>query len=478
MNLLRYIARTTNRRSSVPIGIALVLAIGTLLATSPAAFAHAAFKSATPADAATLEAAPKTVVIEFTKDIGDNVREASLVPPTGKAISDVWEADGARITIKPPRKMADGAWVVRWRVLGGDGHPLRGSSTFTVRTRPVAAEAGGATPTSAAPAVKVPAKSAPVDHSAHSMMSSYPHATLERIALTGRIMFFGGLLLFVGGMIFAIFAAPGWRPRYWHRMLAATVLGAVVVLGTHAAMLDERSLLGMLNPLVWFRDMVSVGVRGYVLAAALVVVIHVLRWQLEPIEWEERRAARPAMLVALVLGAAAAPSLSGHAADGTVLWLRIPLDMLHVLAGAAWLGGLVQLLTITVRERSLDPRMVAVVNRYSRIAGGSVAVLVVTGVYATMNELGAGLGELFGSAWGRLILLKVLLLVATLPLANANRLRHVPGVSSDPVRGIPKLRRYVALELLVIVWVVGATSALVYESPPSAATPAAAKANG
>lgn len=49
-----------------------------------------------------------------------------------------------------------------------------------------------------------------------------------------------------------------------------------------------------------------------------------------------------------------------------------------------------------------------VVNRYSRIAAGSVAVLVVTRVYATLNELDAGIGELIGSAWGRLILVKAL----------------------------------------------------------------------
>jgi hypothetical protein len=45
----------------------------------------------------------------------------------------------------------------------------------------------------------------------------------------------------------------------------------------------------------------------------------------------------------------------------------------------------------------------------------------------------------------------------------------VPSVSRDPVRGVPQLRRFVALELLVIVWVVGATSMLVYESPPTSA---------
>ena len=231
----------------------------------------------------------------------------------------------------------------------------------------------------------------------------------------------------------------------------------------------------MLNPLAWLSDVISVGVRGYVLATVLLLIVHAMRWQLHPREWEAREAGKPIALVAIVMAAAAAPSLSGHAADGNALWLRIPLDMLHVLAGAAWLGGLVQLLTIAKRERSLDPRMYPVVNRYSRVAAVSVGVLVVTGVYATFDELGAGIGELIGSTWGRLILAKAALLVATMPLANANRLRNVPDLTRDPIRGVPRLRRFVAIELVIIVWVVGATAMLVYETPPrtSGATAAA-----
>jgi copper transport protein len=198
----------------------------------------------------------------------------------------------------------------------------------------------------------------------------------------------------------------------------------------------------------------------------LLCIVHAMRWQLHPREWEAREAGKPILLLAVLMAAAASPSLSGHASDGNALWLRVPLDMLHVLAGAAWLGGLVQLLTIAKRERSLDPRMFAVVNRYSTIAAISVGVLVITGIYATLDELGAGLGELVGSTWGRLILAKVVLLGATMPLANANRLRNVPDVGYDPVRGVPRLRRFVVLELVIIVWVVGATAMLVYETPP------------
>lgn len=439
-----------------------------LLWSAPVAQAHAAFKSVTPADSATLATAPTSVVIEFTKDIDeDNVREATLVPPDGAAVDDAWTVDGTRVTITTPTKMTSGSWRVKWRVLGGDGHPLTGTSVFTIepkaatpaeRADPPPGDAtgpdAGATPSSAA-------------HGGHVMASTYPHTGLERLALAGRTLFFGGLLLFVGGVIFAIVAAPGWRPRFWNSTLAAVVVGTWIVLGTHVAMLDERSLLEMLDPMAWISGLFTVACRGYVLATAIVLLVHTFRFHLEPVEWEGRGAAHPKLLVGLVIAAAAAPALSGHAADGTMLWLRIPIDMLHVLAGAAWLGGLVQMITIVVRERSLDPRMSKVVNRYAKVAASSVGVLVVTGVYATLNELDAGIGELFGSTWGRLVLLKVLLLGATMPLANVNRLRNVPDVGHDPARGVPRLRRFVAFELVIIIWVVGATAMLVYETPPT-----------
>jgi copper transport protein len=454
---------------------ALSASVAALLLFAAPAWSHAALKSVTPADGATLATQPESVVIEFSATIEDTVKEATLLPPSGKPIRDAWEADESRITIEMPASTTPGTWGIEWRVLGGDGHPLTGSTTFVVGAAPAAA---GATPPADKPSSGVPAEPSAENHAGHVMASTYPHTELERVALIGRIMFFAGLLLFVGGVLFAVIAAPGWQPRFWRPTLILAVLGAWIVWGSHAAMIEERSILAMLNPLAWFSDVVSVGVRGYVLAAVLLCVVHALRWQLHPREWEAREAGKPILLLAVIMAAAASPSLSGHAADGNVLWLRIPLDMLHILAGAAWLGGLVQLLTIAKRERSLDPRMYAVVNRYSTVAAISVGVLVVTGIYATFDELDAGLGELVGSAWGRLILAKVALLAATMPLANANRLRNVPDVGYDPVRGVPKLRRFVALELVIIVWVVGATAMLVYETPPkdlevSAAAPAA-----
>lgn len=462
---------------------AVAVALAAMFVVVAPAWSHAALKSVTPADGSKLQDQPAEVIIAFTADIQDTVKEATLLPPTGGPINDAWEASGKRITVAVPAAPVAGTWGVRWRVLGGDGHPLTGSTTFMV-------EGAAGDHAATMPGESIPeqpeggagAESAADAHAGHVMASTYPHTELERVALVGRILFFGGLLLFVGGVLFAVIAAPGWQPRFWNSTLLMTVLGAWIVWGTHAAMIEERSLIEMINPLAWLSDVISVGVRGYVLAAVLLLVVHASRWQLEPREWEARDAGKPMVLLAVVMAAAAAPSLSGHAADGNALWLRIPLDMLHVLAGAAWLGGLVQLLTIAKRERSLDPRMRRVVNRYSRVAAISVGVLVITGVFATFDELDAGLGELIGSNWGRLIIAKAALLVATMPLANANRLRNVPDVSHDPLRGVPRLRRFVAIELVIIVWVVGATAMLVYETPPkeeravNAAAPTAALA--
>lgn len=429
-------------------GRALVGLVAVLMgvALSPAAHAHVDFASVEPVNEAQLQDAPASVRITFSASVEDRVREATLVAPDGTVHDDSWSVDGPRIAIELPAPAAAGAWTVRWRVLGGDGHPISGGSTFTV----------GEPGTSSQPAAP------------SSLASSYPYDALELVALVGRIAFFAGLLLFVGGMLFAMFAAPGWQPKLRQLMLAAMISGAWIVWGTHVAMLDERSALQMLVPMAWLSDVTSVAVRGYVLAAVFALAANASRRRLNPDKWSEREGQVPLLTIALVAGAAISPSLSGHASDGEALWIRVPLDMVHILAGAAWLGGLVQVLTLARHDRIRDPRVYAVVSRYARVAAVSVGVLVVTGLYATFDEIDVGFKALVDSTWGRLVLAKAALLASTMPLANSNRLRNVPDVWKAPGQGVPRLRRFVAWELVIIIWVVVATAMLVHETPPRA----------
>ena len=150
---------------------------------------------------------------------------------------------------------------------------------------------------------------------------------------------------------------------------------------------------------------------------------------------------------ALVLVAAATLALGSawvsHAAarvDHRALLLA--LDALHQLAAAVWIGGLVHLLVTALRGRGADA---ATIRRFSTLAMGSVAALVIAGVGLTLRYVDGPLA-LIGTAYGVMVLTKVFLLCALLALGAANyfvvrklELGHPEG-KGEPSEGSPSIR--------------------------------------
>lgn len=75
-------------------------------------------------------------------------------------------------------------------------------------------------------------------------------------------------------------------------------------------------------------------------------------------------------------------SIAGHAMATEPNGLRVPLDMLHVLAAAAWVGGLLALYHYCTTDHVQAPAVV----RYSRLALGCVVVLIATGTFAARSS--------------------------------------------------------------------------------------------
>ncbi|WP_049661855.1 CopD family protein, partial [Kitasatospora sp. MY 5-36] len=130
----------------------------------------------------------------------------------------------------------------------------------------------------------------------------------------------------------------------------------------------------------------------------------------------------------LVLAVALSATWVGadHASVGIQVWLALPLGILHLIAMALWLGGLAALL-VALREGV----GAEVVDRFSKIAFGSVAVLAGTGIYQSWRGLGSW-GALTGTEYGRLLLVKsgcvaAMLGVAWISRSWLARLRSAPA---------------------------------------------------
>ena len=101
-----------------------------------AALAHASLIGSDPADNAVLARAPSQFTLTFSEPVEPlNIRivGAGMVSPvTGIA------RDGARLVLSVPQALHDGAYVVSWRVISADGHPIGGALTFFVGNKQAA----------------------------------------------------------------------------------------------------------------------------------------------------------------------------------------------------------------------------------------------------------------------------------------------------------------------------------------------------
>jgi copper transport protein len=172
----------------------------------------------------------------------------------------------------------------------------------------------------------------------------------------------------------------------------------------------------------------------------------------------------------VALGAAAGAgmlvhALAGHAAGPSSLRaLNLAAQWTHLLAVGVWIGGLVWLLAaLWMRTAPWSTRQVVV--RFSKLAGISLAVVVVTGVARTVDELG-GWGRLVDSGFGRALDLKLVLFAALVALGARNHYRLVPLFKTGARRrAATRLRRSVGAELGLAAGVLAAAALLSQLAP-------------
>ncbi|HXI14886.1 MAG TPA: hypothetical protein VNM48_00845, partial [Chloroflexota bacterium] len=71
---------------------------------------------------------------------------------------------------------------------------------------------------------------------------------------------------------------------------------------------------------------------------------------------------------------------------------------------------------------------------------------------------------------------KMFLLALTMPLAYANKETNVPALRDQTREASVNLRRYVVLEIAIVVTIIAVTTALVYSTPPRESGSASLKA--
>jgi putative copper export protein len=155
-------------------------------------------------------------------------------------------------------------------------------------------------------------------------------------------------------------------------------------------------------------------------------------------------------------------SVTSHAVDKGAF--AITVHFAHQVAAGLWIGALVSLLIGATYGHAGAEWLRAATARVSKIAGWSVAALVVTGAIRAWDALGLQLDLLVNSIYGRTLLWKVGTAATVILIGGYNRYRLVGSVEESSARA--SLIRNVAVECVLLAVVLGWSVVLANTPPP------------
>jgi copper transport protein len=500
--VIRYdhIARARTRRvRRLRTSLAFALAGVGLLASAPAAWAHAQLLGSSPASGATVPVQPKQVIFEFNQAVGGTLGAVRVYDAHGNEVDDLnvshpggnehWMGVGLKT------HLPDGTYTGTYRVVSADTHIVYGGLVFNI------GHAG-----------------APPRFTVAGLIGKSESGKVTEVAFgVVRALNYLALALMVGGLAFLFFA---WRP-------SLTAVAGAEPRWSEASRVFASRLGGLFSVAIVVGVLVSVlGVLLQGASAAGVSLWASLKgsiidntlgsrfgevWGLRAIDWlalgglllaakamhrdaipvlgsggrdaeGAATAARPPGAIVALLGIGGAylaftPALAGHASIESPVAVFFPSDVLHVLAGSVWVGGIAcLLLALPGATRQLEGAersrlLLATLARFSPLALGAVIVIAATGVIQAYIDVRSFHG-LLHTAYGALILVKVALLLSLIGLGWINRQRVIPtlarlvGDGQSP-GGIGVLaRRAMRGEAVLMLCVFGVTAALVSYAPP------------
>ncbi|MFF3554535.1 copper resistance protein CopC [Streptomyces tsukubensis] len=429
---------------------ALVLAgtvFGTLLTAAGPAAAHAALTASNPKDGAVVATAPAEVSLTFSEHLAMGDDSIRVLEPGGKradtgTVRDL-SADGRVVHAVALRtELPNGTYTVAWQAVSADSHPISGAFTFSV---------------GAPSATTVPL---PGGETGGGLVGFLYDAA--------RYMSYGGFALMAGGAAFVLLCWPrGASVRPLQRLVARSW---TVLTGATLAMLllrvpytgsgklaDAFDLAGLQDVLETKTGAALVSRLLLLGAAALFIAVLFSTYAMRVraaaagdgdsdgpgtgTGAEGKDGGRADLAFGLGVGGtvvsagiAATWALSEHASTGIQTGLAMPVDVLHLLAVAGWLGGLAALLIALRREPSIEP---AAVRRFSTVAFVCVVVLAVTGLYQSWRQVGSW-SALTGTEYGRLLLAKAALVAVLVVIARFSRRWTARLVTAPAVPGPQK----------------------------------------
>lgn len=386
------------------------LVFGLLLAGAGPASAHAALTGSDPQDGAVVDTAPKEVTLSFSEAIAVGDDSIRVLDPSGKRADteaeprDLSEGSTVRYGVALHSGLPDGTYTVAWQAISADSHPISGAFTFSI----------------GAPSETTVALSS-------QEAGGGPVGVVYDIA---RYAAYGGFVLLVGGSAFVLICWRGGASalpmqrlvvRGWLTLTAATLVMLLLRnpytgSGKFADAFDLAGLQSVLDT----KPGAALVSRLLLLGASALFIAVLFGTYARREDEQERKDLTFGLAVGggvVAAGIAATWAMSEHASTGIQASIAMPVDVAHLLAVAAWLGGLASLLVALYRTPDIGS---ASVRRFSAVAFGSVVVLAATGIYQSWRQVGSW-SALTGTRYGQLLIIKVALIAVLLAVAWFSR---------------------------------------------------------
>lgn len=469
------IGAAAKRMIAAGLPLAIFAAAMALLLAPPAARAHALLLRADPQPNAELTQPPEAIQFWFSEPLEETFTGARILDATGTEIptgAPQFDPDDPAHLTLPLESIEPGVYTVVWQTLSSvDGHEWVGSFPLTILnpdgTRP------------AGTAVEVPVHRQqglpPLTDSilrwisllgaallvgpllvrwllAQSSANNNPDSLVETLNRSTAIV--GVLLLIASGWLQFLFQSLrlGGTDGFLELLLATrpgrlllirqTVLVGVIPLlypNGWAKILFRRPVPPDLAPRLWpILYVLHTWLIGFALGGTIIygpnlwifvaVIIFVCSAWSELLFGGERtwHRAFPQRIWATLLTAAALFTFaaSSHAAAASGSGWAVAADFAHLVAAAVWAGGLIflALLLFQLHRRHTLPDpdwMVLLLTRYSLSAQIAVFVLALTGLFGSFVQL-PDAPSLFTTTYGRVLLIKLIIVAAILALAYFN----------------------------------------------------------
>ena len=410
--------------------------IGALLALlAPSIFAHAVLLGSSPSAEQVLDTAPEEVVLNFNENVGPIFFK--VLDASGAEVGSPGDirVDGNDVYLPLGEVLDNGTYIVSYRVISADTHPVGASLLFAIG-EPIAAASNVADTGGATSGWRLP------------------------VALNRWLLYAAGTLAAGSGLLLVLLNLSGGSLSVARKQGRLAALLSVVTLliapGVGGAEMLAAGAGGLFSSTTW-----AMGLGSTLGPSALIGIPGAL------LLWfalgKEQPAAGILLLgVALLVGSYL---VTGHAATAAPAWVMAFVVGLHLLAVSFWFAALWPL-----RQgiSELQPIAAAeLLEAFSSRGVWAVGILGVSGLAITWVQM-QGLAAFLTTDYGNRLLIKLALVVVVIGLALLNKLRLTAKVRAAAEGGVQSLQKSIKGEYVLIVLIIGFAMSLTLPSPPRA----------